>query len=291
MELKLLRTFLTVAELRHFGRAADALHMSQPALSKQVNALEASLGGKLFERGRHGAVLTRFGEGFLPDAKALVYDADEILGRAREANSGTRGHLRVGICLSVLTLAPQIIADFRQQRPGIAVALSDLSSDEQLRRIQAGKLDVGFMRLSRTEGLSSLNVIEERLALALPPRLARVRLPTDLGKLNDMGFVALRRARGPGLAAQVENWCREHQFEPNVTQQADDVQSVLASVAAGVGVAFIPSRAEHLLRDATVVPLRGKHATWRVGLVWANGGHNPVTSQFVSFVRAALKKS
>lgn len=94
MELKLLRAFLTVAELRHFGRAADALHMSQPALSKQVNALEASVGGKLFERGRHGAALTRFGEGFLPDAKALVYDADEILGRAREASSGTRGHLR-----------------------------------------------------------------------------------------------------------------------------------------------------------------------------------------------------
>ncbi|MFX1736763.1 LysR substrate-binding domain-containing protein [Paraburkholderia sp. A1RI_3L] len=290
MELKLLRAFLTVAELRHFGRAADALHMSQPALSKQVNALEASVGGKLFERGRHGAALTRFGEGFLPDAKALVYDADEILGRAREASSGTRGHLRVGICLSVLTLAPQIIADFRQRRPGIAVALSDLSSDEQIRRIQAGKLDVGFMRLSRTEGLSSLNVVDERLALALPPSLARVRLPSDFGKLNEMGFVALRRTRGPGLAAQIENWCREHRFVPNVTQKADDVQSVLASVAAGVGVAFIPSRAEHLLRDATVVPLRGKHATWRVGLVWASGAHNPVTSQFVSFVRAALKK-
>src|SRR5579863_9855965 len=117
MELKLLRTFLSVVELRHFGRAADALHMSQPALSKQVGALEASLGAKLFERGRHGAELTRFGEIFLPDAQALVHDADEILARAREAGSGRRGHLRIGICLSVLTIAPQIIADFRQQYP------------------------------------------------------------------------------------------------------------------------------------------------------------------------------
>ena len=289
MELKLLRTFLSVVELRHFGRAADALHMSQPALSKQIGALEASLGAKLFERGRHGAELTRFGEIFLPDAQALVYDADQILARAREAGSGRRGHLRIGICLSVLTIAPQIIADFRQQYPGIAVALSDLSSAEQTRRLLAGKLDVGFMRVPSVDGLSSLRVVEETLALALPPRLERVRLPSDFGKLNEIGFLALRRARGPGLAAQVEDWCREQGFIPNVTQQADDVQSVLASVAAGVGVAFVPSRAQHLLRDATVQPLRGKCAKWRVGLVWADAQKNPVTSRFVSFVRTALK--
>ncbi|MFM0438073.1 LysR substrate-binding domain-containing protein [Paraburkholderia strydomiana] len=289
MELKLLRTFLSVVELRHFGRAADALHISQPALSKQVGALEASLGAKLFERGRHGAELTRFGETFLPDARALVDDADEILARAREAGSGRRGQLRIGICLSVLTIAPQIIADFRQQYPGIAIALSDLSSDEQSRRILSGKLDVGFMRVPSVEGLLSVRVIDETLALALPPSLERVRLPADFGKLNEMGFLALRRGRGPGLAAQVDAWCREEGFVPNVTQQADDVQSVLASVAAGVGVAFVPSRAQHLLRNATVLPLRGAHAKWRVGLVWADAQKNPVTSRFVPFVRAALK--
>ncbi|WP_310070268.1 LysR family transcriptional regulator [Paraburkholderia caledonica] len=289
MELNLLRTFLSVVELRHFGRAADALHISQPALSKQVGALEASLGAKLFERGRHGAELTRFGETFLPDARALVDDADEILARAREAGSGRRGQLRIGICLSVLTIAPQIIADFRQQYPGIAIALSDLSFDEQSRRILSGKLDVGFMRVPSVEGLSSVRVIDETLALALPPSLERVRLPADFGKLNEMGFLALRRGRGPGLAAQVDAWCREQGFVPNVTQQADDVQSVLASVAAGVGVAFVPSRAQHLLRNATVLPLRGAHAKWRVGLVWADAQKNPVTSRFVPFVRAALK--
>ncbi|MFP3656413.1 LysR substrate-binding domain-containing protein, partial [Burkholderia sp. SIMBA_052] len=86
------------------------------------------------------------------DAQALVCDADEILARAREAGSGRRGHLRIGICLSVLMIAPQIIADFRQQYPGIAVAVSDLSSAEQTRRLLAGKLDVGFMRMPSVEG-------------------------------------------------------------------------------------------------------------------------------------------
>ncbi|WP_010099828.1 LysR family transcriptional regulator [Burkholderia ubonensis] len=289
MELKLLRTFLTVTELRHFSRAADALHMSQPALSKQIGALEASLGGRLFERGRHGAELTPFGERFLSDAQALVRDADEMLSRAREASSGRRGHLRIGICLSVLTIVPRLIAEFRRLHPDVAVTLSDLSSAEQARRMLAGKLDAGFMRLPPGDGLSSFKVVDEALALALPPQLRHTRVPADLDALNEIGFIALQRVRGAGLAAQVDRWCIERGFVPNVTQQAEDVQSVLTSVAAGVGVAFIPSRAQHLLRDATVLPLPGKHAKWRVGLAWPSTRDDPVTSRFVSFVRAAMK--
>lgn len=289
MELKLLKTFLTVVELHHFSRAANALHMSQPALSKQIGALEASLGGKLFERGRHGAELTPLGERFLPDAQALVRDANEILLRAREASSGRQGHLRVGICLSVLTLVPRLIADFRRQYPGVAVTLSDLSSAEQTRRLLAGKLDAGFLRLPSMEGLSSFSVIEEGLALALPPHLGYKRLPVDLGVLNEIGFIALQRSRGPGLAAQIDRWCLERRFVPNVTQQAEDVQSVLASVAAGVGIAFIPSHAQQLLRDATVLELRGKEAKWRVGLAWPSARDNPLATRFASFVRAAMK--
>ncbi|WP_322104492.1 LysR family transcriptional regulator [Paraburkholderia sp. J41] len=297
MELKLLRSFLSVVELRHFGRAAEALHMTQPALSKQIGALESSLGARLFERGRHGAELTRFGEAFLPDAQALVQDADDMLARAREAGGGRRGHLRIGICLSVLTIAPRIIADFRREHPGVAVSLSDLSSSEQARRLRAGKLDAGFMRTQAASGLASFGVLDEKLALALPPGLSRargvrgvqgVRIPGDFARLNELGFVALRRSRGPGLAAQIENWCQAHRFVPHVTQQADDVQSVLASVTAGVGVAFIPSGAGQLLREAVVVPLRGEHAKWRVGLVWSNEPADPVTARFVAFVRAAI---
>lgn len=197
MELKLLKTFLAVAELRHFSRAADALHVSQPGLSKQIGALEASLGGKLFERGRHGAELTLFGQAFLPDAQALMRDADDMLARARDASSGRTGQLRIGICLSVLTLVPRLIADFRLQNPGVAITLSDLSSSEQSRRILAGKLDAGFMRLPAASGLTSFRVIDEGLALAMPADIRYKRLPTDLGVLNDIGFIALSRARGP----------------------------------------------------------------------------------------------
>jgi len=289
MELKLLRAFLTVAELRHFGHAAEVLCVSQPALSKQIVALEDSLGARLFERGRHGAELTTFGAGFLPDAQSLVRDADEVLARARESSSGTRGYLRVGLGLSTLTLAPQLIAEFRRQYPKVSVTLNDLSSAEQGRRLLAGKLDVGFLRLPADSGLDAFPVLDEALALAVPQHARWKRIPANLEELNEQGFIGLARGRGPGLAAQIDRWCSEHGFVPRVTQQADDIQTVLAAVAAGVGAAFLPSRTQYLLRDARVLPLRGTAAQWQVGLAWPAERDDPVMTRFIEFVRATVK--
>lgn len=123
----------------------------------------------------------------------------------------------------------------------------------------------------------------------MPPQLGFKRVPADLDVLNELGFIALQRARVAGLAAQIDRWCMARRFVPHVTQQAEDVQSVLTSVAAGVGVAFIPSGAQYLLRDATVLPLDGRDAKWRVGLAWLSGRDDPVTTRFVTFMRAAIQ--
>ncbi|MEM5385954.1 LysR substrate-binding domain-containing protein [Paraburkholderia phymatum] len=291
MEIRLLRAFLTVANLRHFGRAAQALHLSQPALSKQIVALEESLGARLFERGRHGAELTAFGTAFLPDAETLVRDVDDVLARAREAGSGRRGHLRIGLCLSALTLAPALIAAYRRLNPNIGVTLNDLSSAEQARRMFAGKLDVGFVRLPASAGLSAFPVVDESLALAVPPHATWKRVPANLEELNELGFIALARSRGPGLSGMIDAWCAERGFVPRVIQHADDIQSVLAAVAAGVGTAFVPSRAEHLLRDARVLRLKDASAQWRVGLAWQTERDDPVVTRFVDYVRASIKRA
>lgn len=289
MELRLLRAFLTVVNLRHFGRAAEALYLSQPALSKQIVALEATLGARLFERGRHGAELTAFGRAFLSDAETLVRDADDVLARAREAASGRRGHLRIGLGLSTLTLAPPLIAAYRQHNPAIGVTLNDLSSAEQTRRLFSGRLDVGFLRLPADAGLSAFAVANESLALAVPQHAKWKRLPARLDDLNELGFISLLRSRGPGMASAIDAWCAERGFVPRVIQQADDIQSVLAAVAAGVGAAFLPSRAEHLLREARVLRLKEASAQWRVGLAWLTERDDPVVMRFVDYVRAATK--
>ncbi|MFC0400909.1 LysR family transcriptional regulator [Paraburkholderia rhizosphaerae] len=291
MEIRLLRAFLTVASMKHFGRAADALALSQPALSKQIAALEASVGAKLFERGRHGAELTVFGDTFLADAQALVRDADAVLARAREASSGKRGFLRVGLGLSTLTVAPRLIAGFRQQHPDVSVTLNDLSSAEQTRRLLSGQLEVGFLRLPAAHGLSTFRVIDETLALAVPQHVRWKRLPSNLQALNALGLIALSRRQGPGLAAQIDAWCGEHQFMPQIVQQADDIQSILAAIAAGVGAAFLPSRTQYLLRDARIIPLPGAAARWQIGLAWQSSRDHAVVKRFVDFVRANLTRT
>ncbi|WP_438394754.1 LysR family transcriptional regulator [Caballeronia sp. DA-9] len=289
MELKLLRAFLTVTELRHFGRAADALHLSQPALSKQIAALETLLGGRLFERGRHGADLTAFGEAFRPGALSLIGEADDLLIRAREASSGQRGHLRVGLGLSVLKVAPQWLASFRSMNPGVGATVKDMSSFDQTRALLSGQLDVGFLRLPADPGLATIAVLDESLILAVPDHAKWKRLPADLNKLNALGIVALSRSVGPGLAAQIDQWCADRKFVPRVIQRANDIQSVLAAVAAGVGAAFLPSGAQYLLRDATIIPLHDDLTRWQIGLAWNITRSDPVVDKFVAHVRASIK--
>jgi DNA-binding transcriptional LysR family regulator len=145
------------------------------------------------------------------------------------------------------------------------------------------------VRLPAAAGLSAFAVIDESLALAVPQHAKWKRLPAKLDEFNELGFIALARSKGPGTAAMIDAWCAERGFVPRVIQQADDFQSVLAAVAAGVGVAFVPSRAEHLLRDAKVLRLKDASAQWRVGLAWQTERDDPVVARFVDYVRAATK--
>jgi DNA-binding transcriptional LysR family regulator len=104
-------------------------------------------------------------------------------------------------------------------------------------------------------------------------------------------LIALSRRLGPGLAAQIDLWCSEHQFVPNIVQQADDIQSILAAVAAGVGAAFLPSRTQYRLRDTRIIPPRDESARWQIGLGWRSDRDNAVVRRFVDFVRADLARA
>src|SRR4051794_25854294 len=130
-----LRAFVAVADHRGFGRAAEHLRVTQPALTKQIQALERELGGVLFTRGRRGAELTSFGATLLPQARALVTEAYEFTQRARRLARGEVGHLTVGFGLSTIDIAPRAVAAFRQQRPEVEVSLEDLPSPVQADRI------------------------------------------------------------------------------------------------------------------------------------------------------------
>lgn len=286
MDTGQLQAFVTVAELRHFGQAADRLHVTQPALTKRIQSLEKRIGAALFRRGRTGVELTSLGEFLLPEASLLVADADHWLSRARQAVEGRAGTLKIGFGLSALDLAPRLIGLFRESFPGVTVTLNDYTSAAQAELVQAARLDLGFMRLPASPSLDVLPLREDHLSIAVPESVAGEAL--DLPLANRLGFILLSPDRGSGLTRQVAAWSAAIGFTPRVIQHADDILTMLALVAAGVGCSIVPQRSAHLLGGEGVrfFPLTDAQAKWTIGIAWRRSAENPALRSFLAMVRA-----
>lgn len=162
MDIKLLRAFVQLTDAGHYGKAAAKLFVTQSTLSKQIQALEATVGGALFERGRHGANLTPLGMLLQREAQALLRLSDEIDIKMHRANAGLTGHLDIGFGISTLIAAPRLIAGFRATTPDGHITLNDLPSIEQHQRLLDGRLDVGFCRApDETDALSFMSVVAD----------------------------------------------------------------------------------------------------------------------------------
>ncbi|MFI6583215.1 LysR family transcriptional regulator [Embleya sp. NPDC050493] len=258
MDVRLLRALVAVADSGGFGVAAGRLSITQPALTKQIQALEAEVGGALFTRGRRGAEPTRLGLALLPDARELVRRVDVLNRRAAQFRRGEAGTLAVGFGLSGIDLAPQAVAAFRRRFPGVGITLEDMSSDAQVEAVRAGDLDVGFVRLPAPDDLGRLVVLTDTLAVASPGD--QDPPPTDAvgvaAWLRGRPVVRLTRAKGPGLVRQIELFESEFGARPELVQEASDLQTVLALVAAGVGAALVPAGAADIAAaTVTVTPI------------------------------------
>ena len=284
MEIHNLRSFVTLAEQLHFGKAARLLHVSQPALSKQIRALEEELGGALFERSRHGAALTAAGRGFLDEARSLIAHADRVLASGQHAVTGSAGTLAVGFGVAVFELVPRLIARLREQRPGVQITLRDLSTAAQIDALRSGSLDVGFLRFPLSEGFEGIPVHQERSVLVMP---ASYTTRTSLEKCAADPFVSIRPEVAPGFHAHAVRLCEHHNVHPRVVQEAREFATVLALVAAGTGVAIVPESVARIpMAGIRVQRLHGADAAWHVGAAWREKRVGPVLQAFIELVRA-----
>lgn len=290
MDLKLLRAFVELVDSGHYGKASAKLCVTQSTLTKQIQALEAAVGGVLFERGRHGAKPTALGEVLLAEARPLLRLNQEADARLKRASAGLTGQLDIGFGISTLIAAPALIAGFRQRVPDCRITLNDMASREQHERLLAGRLDVGFCRAPEPGGdLSFRPVLTEHMALVVPHGVT-LPPPDRLVELNALGFVALAPRRGPGLDAQIAAWCAGAGFTPRVVQQADDILTVHAVVAAGLGAALLPWQGVEALGGATQhLRLTGAAASWPIGLCWRTADSNPLLKRFVEHVSEAAE--
>src|SRR3984957_13060363 len=152
MELRQIRSFLSIAETLHFGRTAELIHLSQPALSLQIRSLEEEVGVRLFERNRRKTTLTVAGAAFRDDAAAALSQLEQAVRRARLAANGKLGLLRIGfISTAGSELVADIVRQFRELYPEVEVSLRNILTAEQVQMLETGSLDIGFFHsASRT---------------------------------------------------------------------------------------------------------------------------------------------
>lgn len=283
-----LRSFTVLAGHLHFGRASEALHLTQPALTKQMRRLEEALGGKLFERDKHGTALTSFGERFLPRAKELVASYEGLFTSAQKEAQGRGGRLRIGFGYYTYELVPRLIMTLRAREPEIEITLRDMSTIEQIRDLQNNELDIGFLRLPLPAGsreFQSHPVLSGQLALVMPLDQSH-NGPVRLSNCREKPFILLSKQRSPGLYERVLKLCAEHGFFPHIIHEVAEITTALALVRAGMGLSIIPESSwSRLFGGVKIQPLKEKTATWSVGAVWRRRDSNAALMKMLELVR------
>lgn len=281
MNLRLLHAFVMLAEKENYAQAADALAISQPALTKQINLLESTLNVSLFSRGRHGTRLTAGGQRLLPEAKKVLKQTAVFLQHAVQVAKGGEGVIAAGFGLSSFIFAPQCIARFRAEYPGVEFRLEDLPSAQQFDMLHSGELQVGFVRMPVPAPLRHHRLFEDQLVLVVP---------FDHGLcvnawLKNMPLLRLYTERGRGLNAQIDRFLQENQYITSSTQQAEDIQTLVALVVAGIGVALLPQSVIHIAPPGLkIIPLTGRATRWEVGIAWDPQATDLIRDNFVKMV-------
>lgn len=253
MDLRQLRSYVTVARERNFTRAAELLHIAQPPLSRQIQQLEEELGVKLLVRTSRPVRLTDAGRLFYEEALQVLGRVEQMKDAARRVGHGERRLLSIGFVASTLYGGlPPLVRRLRKVRPDLDIQLVELMSVLQIEALKTGRIDIGFGRV-RTDDKSVERVVlrEERLVVALPSDspLARDSSPVSFEALRDQKLIVYPSAPRPSFADQVLSLLKDHGIIPAELQEVRELQTALGLVAADVGACIIPASAMALRSD------------------------------------------
>jgi DNA-binding transcriptional LysR family regulator len=244
MELRQLRYFVAVAEEGNISRAAKKIFLTQPALSRQIKALEDEIGQCLLERQAHSIRLTPVGEVLLREARELLQHAEQMLERVRSGGRGVR--LRVGYAPSLAAgMLSAAVENFTQAHPNARVELFDLATKEMLAGLEDDKLDVA-VTVGQQGGPRGLNWVPLaravwKLAVNRNHPLAR-RTRVGPAEVAQERLLVFCRRDYPEYWEIITGWLREHRLRPRIAGEYDGVDSLLAAVESGLGVAVVTAR-------------------------------------------------
>ncbi|MGO4329920.1 LysR family transcriptional regulator [Cupriavidus sp. 2TAF22] len=247
LELRHYRYFVALAEELHFGRAAERLGISQPALSQQFRWIEQEAGAPLLSRNKRRLALTEVGTVFYEEAAGILRQVRQAELATASASRGDVGSVSIGYVASAALsgLLPGLVHRFRQEYPGVGMSMRETDVPAQLEAVARGELDIGFVRpplRSLPEGVALLDIAAEPVVLAMHathPLARRARI--DVALLRDETFICTHTEHGTGFYAITLAICGQAGFQPRVEALSRQMATIISMVAAGFGVAFIPA--------------------------------------------------
>lgn len=282
MDLRQLRYFVTVARTRHFGRAAEELHIAQSPLSQAIRQLESHLGTPLFERTTRRVDLTAAGEALLPEAVRILESVSAARDQVSRVAAGDLGALRIGATgLATYRHVPDLVRRLSAALPGLALSFrTEMLTPDLEAALTDHRIDLAVLRPPvRDEGLRTHVLARERLVLAVPAAVPTTGDAVDLADLADADFVVYA-APGSVVGAAADRACRAAGFVARHTHEAGQTSTVLALVAAGLGVALLPESVLAVtVEGVRYRPLAGTEVTTDVALAWRADDPSPALAR------------
>lgn len=292
VELRHLRYFLAVAEEKHFGRAADRLHMAQPPLSSQIKQLEAELGTVLLERTTRKVELTEAGALLMQRARQILAEVEATQTDVAEVGRGAAGVLRVGFAgTATYRLMPEIVRVARERFPLVRLQISgEMLTPQMEEALLENRLDAAILRPPvQSAEISVERIQESRIVVALNRQhpLAQDTGPLKVSELANEDIVGY--PRGSSVASVVSELTRQAGFRPRIVQEATETSTLIALVGAGLGAAFMPGSGSLPLNSSIVIRPLAEHITVGLSTAWKTGNDSPLLASFIELARDAAQ--
>ena len=279
MDFRQLQYFVVLAEELHFGRAADRLQITQPALSKQIAGLEKMLGVQLLFRTKRTVELTHAGQTFLHQARQLLLQKETAIQFTRRTGWGDIGHLSIGFTKTATqTVLPPLLRDFLQRYPKVEIDMVELATEAQVTALNQDAIDLAFLHPPIDQrGLQVYSILEESFVAVLPPQhpLGRYDI-IPLEALAHEPLIIHPRQEGPILYDGFLQVCQMAGFQPQIVKESISLQTRLCLVAAGIGITFVSDRFQFLVGGNVVCrPLENCPIYLEFGAAWRQRSTNP----------------
>lgn len=295
MDLRHLRAFSALGKELHFGRAADALHLSQPALTKIIQQLEAEIGAPLLLRTTRQVELTDAGRTFLEETRGIEAQLQGAVESARSTARGIRGELRIAYTdFAINGRLPHFLRDFSSAHPEIRLNLIFMPTTSQHMALLQQQIDIGFMIGEFRHKTTSCLTFDEDDYVALLPSSHRLCSETSLAleQLANERFVMGTSDNWSAFRNRLFAECRARGFFPNIVLEASNSEGIFGLVVAGVGVTVYSSCVGNLPRCGVEVrPLHNIKEKLPVTAVWDRTNRSQVLNRFLNFLRREDSRS